>query len=105
MTAATTPAPGGGQRRARTLTGALLLPAGAWYLGLLIAPILIVIVYSFGVRAPDGGYAPAFTLDNYATVLNRPQPFITSFTLAVAGTALCLLVAYPLAYFIATRGG
>lgn len=108
MTASTIQAarakPGAG-RRGGLLTGLLLLPAGAWYLGLLVAPILIVVVYSFGVRGADGGYAPALTLDNYAIVLNRPQPFVTSLLLAIAGTALCLLVAFPLAYFIATRGG
>ncbi len=105
MTATPAPAGGGSTARGRLLTGSLLLPAGAWYLGLLVVPILIVVVYSFGVRAPDGGWAPALTLDNYSVVFNRPQPFITSLELAVAGTALCLLVAYPLAYFIATRGG
>jgi spermidine/putrescine transport system permease protein len=98
-------APRAARGRGGLLTSLLLLPAGAWYLLLLIAPILIVVVYSFGVRGPDGGYAPAFTLDNYAIVLNRPQPFVTSLALALAGTALCLLVAFPLAYFIASRTG
>jgi spermidine/putrescine transport system permease protein len=103
----TSPARAGGtpSARGRLLTGTLLLPAGFWYLALLVAPILIVVVYSFGERATDGGYSPALTLDNYATVLSRPQPFLTSLELAVAGTALCLLVAYPLAYYIASRGG
>jgi spermidine/putrescine transport system permease protein len=109
MTAVAAPAAGQttqrGGVRGRLLTGVLLLPAGAWYLGLLVAPILIVIVYSFGVRGPDGGYAPALTFDNYSIVFNRPTPFLMSLFLAIAGTALCLLVAFPLAYFIATRGG
>jgi spermidine/putrescine transport system permease protein len=95
----------GASRRERLLTGLLLLPAGAWYLGLLVAPIIIVFVYSFGTRATDGGYAPALSLDNYAIVFQRPAPFITSLVLALAGTALCLLVAFPLAYFIASRAG
>jgi spermidine/putrescine transport system permease protein len=94
-----------GSRRERLLTGLLLLPAGAWYLGLLVAPILIVFVYSFGTRDPNGGYAPALSLDNYAIVFQRPTPFITSILLALSGTALCLLVAFPLAYFIASRAG
>ena len=38
-------------------------------------------------------------------MFERPQPFLTSLFLAISGTALCLLVAFPLAYFIATRGG
>ncbi len=95
----------GATRRARSglLTGLLMLPAGTWYLFLLIVPLLIVVVFSFGVRGPDGGYQPAFTLDNYQTLLRRPQPFIDSLFIAISGTGLCILIGFPLAYFIATR--
>ena len=92
-----------GRRRSAIVSGLLLLPAGFWYLVLLVIPLLLVVAVSFGVRGPDGGYVPAFTLDNYATVLNRTDPFVTSLQIAAAGTVLCLLVAFPLAYFIATR--
>jgi spermidine/putrescine transport system permease protein len=92
-----------GGRRSAIVSGLLLLPAGFWYLVLLVIPLLLVVAVSFGVRGPDGGYVPAFTLDNYATVLNRTDPFVTSLEIAAAGTVLCLLVAFPLAYFIATR--
>jgi spermidine/putrescine transport system permease protein len=94
-------APGG--RRPALVSALLLLPAGFWYLVLLVIPLALVVVVSFGVRAPDGGYAPSFTFDNYAIVLNRTEPFVTSLEIAAAGTILCLLVAFPLAYFMATR--
>ena len=90
-------------RRPAIVSGLLLLPAAFWYLVLLLIPLALVVVVSLGVRDPDGGYAPAFTFDNYATVLNRPEPFVTSLEIAAAGTFLCLIVAFPLAYFIATR--
>jgi len=90
-------------RRPALVSALLLLPAGFWYLVLLVVPLALVVVVSFGVRAPDGGYAPAFTFDNYAIVLNRTEPFVTSLEIAAAGTILCLLVAFPLAYFMATR--
>ena len=35
------------------LTGLLILPAGLWYLVLLVAPIAIVILFSFGRRGRD----------------------------------------------------
>jgi spermidine/putrescine transport system permease protein len=90
--------------RPSILTGLLLLPAAFWYLVLLLLPLLLVFVISFGVRGPDGGYVPAFTFDNYAALLDRStDPFITSLEIAIIGTALCLLVAFPLAYFMATR--
>src|SRR6185295_6312902 len=89
----TTPEPASiGGRRSAIVSGLLL-----------VLPLLLVVAVSFGVRGPDGGYVPAFTLDNYATVLNRTDPFVTSLQIAAAGTVLCLLVAFPLAYFIATR--
>jgi spermidine/putrescine transport system permease protein len=84
----------------------LVLPAGLWYLVLLVAPLLIVVVFSFGLRAPNGGYQAAFVLDNYERLLTQPQrmaPFFTSLWMAIAGTVGCLLVGLPLAYFIATR--
>jgi spermidine/putrescine transport system permease protein len=87
------------------LTTGLVLPAAAWYLILLVIPLAIVIVFSFGERGATGGYGGGFTLDNYATVLDRPEPFITSLTLSISGTILCLLLGLPLAYYIATRAG
>jgi spermidine/putrescine transport system permease protein len=89
----------------RLATGLLLLPAGLWYVLLLVAPLVIVIVFSFGAKAPNGGYTPDLTLDNYGQVLARPDPFIDSLRLATIGTILTLLIALPLAYFIATRAG
>jgi spermidine/putrescine transport system permease protein len=94
-----------GARRSGLLTGLLMLPATAWYLILLVLPLAIVLLFSFGERGRTGGYAGGFTLDNYVDVLARPDPFITSLVLSVAGTLLCLLVGLPLAYFIATRAG
>jgi spermidine/putrescine transport system permease protein len=112
MTASTEVAPARAARPRRSfrsglLTGLLVLPASAWYLILLVAPLAIVVVMSFGKRGRFGGYEPAFILDNYADALNpdRISPFTTSLVLSVAGTILCLLAALPIAYFIATRGG
>ncbi|CAN5509080.1 ABC transporter permease [soil metagenome] len=85
------------------LTAFLIAPAGLWYLFLLIAPLAIVFIFSFGVRAKNGGYEPAFVLDNYVRALERPDPFITSLVMASAGAIGCLLVGLPLAYYLATR--
>jgi spermidine/putrescine transport system permease protein len=81
------------------------LPASLWYLILLVLPLAIVVVMSFGLQGKFGGYAPGFTLDNYASAFERLTPFTTSLVLAFAGTILCLLAALPMAYFIATRAG
>jgi spermidine/putrescine transport system permease protein len=95
----------GGRAKSRLLTGLLLLPASLWYLALLVMPMAVVVVFSLGHKARSGGYVPAFTLDNYGFVLRGADPFIESLKLAVAGTVLTLLIALPLAYFLATRAG
>ena len=102
---ATRPVAVPGNGRDRLATALLVLPATAWYLILLVLPLALVVIFSFGERSPIGGYAGGFTLDNYAVVFANPGPFITSLTLASFGTVLCLLVGLPLAYFIATRAG
>jgi spermidine/putrescine transport system permease protein len=108
MTAATDGAgrfAAGGRGRSALLTSLLVFPAALWYLALLVAPLAIVVIFSFGTRAKNGGYAPAFSFDNYADLLNRPEPFANSLVMATAGTIGCLLVGLPLAYFLATRAG
>jgi spermidine/putrescine transport system permease protein len=91
--------------RSTVLTAVLLLPASLWYLILLVLPLAIVVVMSFGLPGPHGAYAPGFTLDNYSSAFENLTPFTTSLVLALAGTILCLLAALPMAYFIATRAG
>ena len=72
----------GGRSRAGLLTAALLAPASLWYVLLLILPMAIVVVFSFGEKAKNGGYAPAFNLDNYGQVAKGVDPFIDSLQLA-----------------------
>jgi len=92
-----------GRWRSRFFTGALIAPAALWYVVLLVSPIVLVIVFSFGTRNRTGGYTPGFTFENYAAAIKSPDPFLTSLFLSTFGTILCLLVGLPLAYFIATR--
>ncbi|MDX1422235.1 MAG: ABC transporter permease [Kiloniellales bacterium] len=81
----------------------LLAPATAWFAVMLALPLVVIVVYSFGERAPAGGYVPAFTLAQYANLPARFTAFKNTLVMAPAGTVVCLLVAYPLAYFLAVR--
>ncbi|PWV99919.1 ABC-type spermidine/putrescine transport system permease subunit I [Hoeflea marina] len=81
----------------------LLAPAGAWFLFMLVLPLVVVLVFSFGERGPAGGYVPAFTLEQYLNLPARWTAFKNTLTLAPVGTMLALLIAYPLAYFLAVR--
>ncbi|MFQ5984367.1 MAG: ABC transporter permease [Alphaproteobacteria bacterium] len=85
------------------ITGVLLLPTTLWFLFLLVMPLVVVVVFSFGERAAAGGYAPAFTLAQYANLPARFTAFKNTLTLAPAGMILCLIVAYPLAYYLALK--
>jgi spermidine/putrescine transport system permease protein len=95
----------GGRRRGRAATALLLAPSGLWFLLLLIAPLVILLVFSFGERGPAGGYAPAITLANYQELPTRQTAFFNTLWMAAGGTLVCLLVGFPLAYYLATRAG
>lgn len=81
----------------------LLAPATGWLLVMLALPLVVIVVFSFGERGPAGGYVPAFTLDQYANLPARFTAFKNTLILAPTATVLCLLIAYPLAYFLAVK--
>ena len=87
----------------RTRTWLLLLPAGTWFLVMLLVPLSVVFIFSFGERAPAGGVVPAFTFEQYANLPARWTAFRNTLTLAPIGTLAALLIAYPLAYFLAVK--
>lgn len=77
------------------------------YLSLFFAlPLLIVVVYSFATRNRTGGTdLSGWNLDSYAK-LGEPivrDILFRSLFLAILTTVICLLLAYPFAYFLATR--
>ncbi|MDH3633377.1 MAG: ABC transporter permease [Gammaproteobacteria bacterium] len=87
----------------RWLTAALLAPTSMWFLFLLILPLIVILVFSFGERAAVGGYAGGFTLEQYANLPSRLKAFQNTMLIAPLGTLLSLIVAYPLAYYLALR--
>ena len=90
-------------KHSRTLTALLLAPAGVFLFFLLVLPLVVMVVYSFGERAPEGGYAAAFTFDNYLNLPARSKAFSNTLLLAPLATFLTVLFAYPMAYFLAVR--
>ena len=77
--------------RSRAVTALLVAPAGLFFLFLLILPLIVVLVSTFGERAPAGGYAPAFTFDNYLNLAGARKAFLNTLTLAPLGTLLTAL--------------
>jgi spermidine/putrescine transport system permease protein len=87
----------------RWLLAGLLAPSLLWFLLLLVLPLAVVLVFSVGERAPAGGYQAAFTLANYLNLPARAAAFRNTLLLAPTGTIICLLIAYPLAYYLAVK--
>lgn len=87
----------------RTRNLLLLAPAGTWFLVMLVVPLSVVLVFSFGERGAAGGYVPAFTFEQYANLPARWTAFKNTLILAPVGTLAALLIAYPLAYYLAVR--
>lgn len=87
----------------RAWTAVLLAPSTLWFAALLVLPLVVILVFSFGERAPAGGYQAGFTLANYLNLPARWTAFKNTLLLAPAGTLICLVAAYPLAYFLAVK--
>ena len=85
--------------RSRAVTALLVAPAGIFFVFLLIVPLMVVLVFSFGERAPAGGYSPAFTFDNYLNLAARGKAFVNTLTLAPLATLLTAIFAFPMAYY------
>lgn len=95
------------QRRSRM--GYLLLLPGLTWLGIFFAiPLITLLTTSLQAKVPgtSGQYVPAFQLSNYAVAMGDYWPqFMRSFFYAGTATILALVIAYPLAYFIALKAG
>jgi spermidine/putrescine transport system permease protein len=72
----------------------LAIPYVIWMAIFVIVPLLLVLGYALTTRA--GG----LTLENFQTMTQYWPVFGTSFRLAFIATAICLLIGYPVAYWI-----
>jgi spermidine/putrescine transport system permease protein len=83
-----------------------LAPGAALLVLTLVAPLAIVCVYSLMTRGAYGGVERPFTFENYARIWDPLYGAILwrSFWIAGVATALCLVLAFPLALFIARSG-
>ena len=94
--------------RAESRRGFLIgLPAYVYLVLFFAIPLVLVFVYSFASRSSTGRTVlEDWNLDSYARLVDPlvVEIFLRSFLLALVTTVICLLVSYPFAYYIATRG-
>jgi spermidine/putrescine transport system permease protein len=81
----------------------LMLPLAAWLVLFVVAPTAILLLYSFCQTNELGDVVWRFTLDNYRRALEPTYRMILfrSVVYAALTTVICLVVGYPVAYFIA----
>ena len=95
----------------------LALPTMVWMTALLIIPLILTLIVSFGKRSPDGNVIYSFSVENYVRLFGYStdcangaascfnplyvQILGRSLSLAFNTTVIVILMAYPLAYFIA----
>ena len=87
----------------------LLLPGLAWLGVFFVSPLFSLAATSLMVPAgltPDDGFLPGFDVANYSEALATfSEQYFRSFLFAGIATILALMIAYPLAYFIAFKSG
>lgn len=90
-------------RRERIALNVLLGPTLFWLIIFFMIPLIVVLAYSFLDRGTYGGVVWRFQLDNYVRFADPLYIgiFWRSFVIAAATTIICLLMGYPMAYWIA----
>ena len=93
--------------RHQNLTPYLLLAPGLLYLGIFfVVPLGFLVHQSLETGNIDVGYSFSWAWGNYWNAIKDYRGhFIRSFEYAAIATTLALLFSYPLAYWIAFRGG
>jgi spermidine/putrescine transport system permease protein len=76
----------------------LAIPYVGWMAIFVIVPLVLVVGYALVNR--DG----QVTLDNFRMMTQYWSAFVTSFQLAIIATLICLLIGYPVAYWLAREG-
>ena len=90
----------------RFATG-FLIPGGLWLLLLFVTPVIFVLALSFGYTDDLGEAIYSTRLDNYERLVDPDYlpVLFRSVGFALAAVVLCLLIGYPVAYYIAVFGG
>jgi spermidine/putrescine transport system permease protein len=93
------------QRRLDSLVQPLILlaPSGLWLLCLLVIPTLLILDISLHPGLRPGQPAPTYGLENYTRILEPIYLWVIgrSVFFAVVSTLICLILGFPVAYWIA----
>ncbi len=74
------------------------VPYVVWMALMVVVPILIMVVYAFTTADFEG------TTENFSEMGSYASVFLRSFRLAFVATLVCLLIGYPVSYWMAHEG-
>jgi spermidine/putrescine transport system permease protein len=94
----------GPQRRPGSWGWLLLAPMVLWLVAFVVVPTAILAVYSFCKPGEGEMVEYSFTMEHYRRILDPDEGYLKIFgrSLGYAGltTALCIVIGYPVAYYI-----
>lgn len=79
----------------------LCIPYALFLALFVVIPMLLILFYAFTVSTPDGIRFSFSNLANFFTSESKLSTLLMSFTIAIISTAVCLVIAYPVAYILA----
>ena len=95
-------------RRLRSASGPYLavLPGGLWLAIFFVLPLFVMVSLSVQTGNLITGFQQTFHFANYSNMLSHyHEQLLRSLWYGVIATVLCVLLAYPMAYWIAFFGG
>lgn len=80
-------------------------PVALWVLLLIFIPMIYIAIMSFLTRGTYGGIVFKFSVNGYQTLFDPMylEVILKSIMISVRTTVMCILIGYPLAYYIAKR--
>ncbi len=90
------------KRRPSWVAWLVFAPLAAWLILFVIVPTLTLVALSFGEQRGLGTVEFTFTLENYQRAFNWTwlKVFWTSIWYALLTTGICMVIGYPVAYYI-----
>jgi putative spermidine/putrescine transport system permease protein len=101
-------AKGAGEGGGGWITALLALPGGLWLGFFLLAPLVFIVLVSFWTYelGAKSGFTAKWTLSNYGTILHSAtywHNMLGSLYTSLIAVAVCLLLGFPVAYFLALK--